>query len=81
MLPPHEQLQKDWWAQGDTPVRNDSLVTYFVDGRIAMFSLCLHFLRARSYIYLANWGITPGLELIRGTDHRAGPDGSPEPDT
>src|SRR3954447_6647393 len=43
----NEQLAKDWWAEGDTPVRNDSHVTYFVDGRIAMFSMCLHFLRAR----------------------------------
>ncbi len=78
MVSPNEQLAKDWWAEGDTPVRNDSHATYFVDGRMAMFSMCLHFLRARKYIYLANWGMTPGIELVRGTDHRAGPEGSPE---
>ncbi len=78
MSSPQEQLQKDWWAEGDTPVRNDSHVTYFIDGRMAMYSMCLHFFRARSYIYLANWGYTPDIGLVRGTDHRAGPDGSPE---
>ena len=34
MSSPNEQLAKDWWAEGDTPVHNDSHVTYFVDGRI-----------------------------------------------
>lgn len=73
-----EQLTKDWWAEGDTPVHRDSHVTYLVDGRIAMLSMCQHFLKARKYIYLANWGMTPGMELVRGSDHRAGPDGSPQ---
>jgi len=68
----------NWWALGDTPVRTDSRVTYLVDGRSAMLTMCIHFLKARKYIYLANWGMTPGMELVRGTDHRAGPDGSPE---
>src|SRR5260370_16697221 len=35
-------------------------------------------LMARTYIYLAGWGMTPLMELVRGTDQRAGPDGSPE---
>src|SRR5205085_2645884 len=43
-----------------------------------MLTMCLHFLKARQYIYQANWGMTPGLEMVRGKDHRAGPDGSPE---
>jgi len=68
----------NWWAEGDTPVRGDSRVTYLVDGRTTMLTMCRHFLMARKYIYLANWGITPTLELVRGEDHRAGPDGSPE---
>ncbi len=68
----------DWWAEGDTPVRTDSRITYLIDGRTTMFTMCIHFLKAHKYIYLANWGITPGMELVRGTDHRAGPDGSPE---
>ena len=74
----NEQDIRNWWAEGDTPVHNDSHVTYLVDGRAAMLAMGRHFLGARKYIYLANWGMTPGIELIRGTDHRAGPDGSPE---
>jgi len=73
-----ERTMTNWWATGDAPVHTDSRVTYLVDGRIAMFTMCLHFFKARRYIYLANWGITPGMELVRGPDHRAGPDGSPE---
>ncbi|HZT98396.1 MAG TPA: phospholipase D family protein [Ktedonobacteraceae bacterium] len=73
-----EQDSGNWWAEGDTPVHTDSRVTYLVDGRTAMLAMCRHFLAARKYIYLANWGMTPGIELVRGVDHRAGPDGSPE---
>jgi phosphatidylserine/phosphatidylglycerophosphate/cardiolipin synthase-like enzyme len=40
--------------------------------------MCRHFLMAHKYIYMAVWGITPLMELVRGTDQRAGPDGSPE---
>jgi phosphatidylserine/phosphatidylglycerophosphate/cardiolipin synthase-like enzyme len=69
---------KNWWAKGDTPVRDDSRVIYLVDGRSFMLTLSLHFLRARKYIYLANWGLTPLMEIVRGKDQRAGPDGSPE---
>ncbi|HET7641032.1 MAG TPA: phospholipase D family protein, partial [Ktedonobacteraceae bacterium] len=29
-------------------------------------------------IYIAAWGLTPDLLLVRGKHHRAGPDGSPE---
>src|SRR3989442_796454 len=71
---------QNWWADGDIPVHNNSRVTYLVDGRSAMLTICLHFLKARKYIYIANWGMTPALELVRGKDHRAGPDGSPEQD-
>src|SRR5438105_5088332 len=72
-----ERFTSDWWATGDTPVHNDSRVTYLVDGRTAMLTMCFHFLKARQYIYIAGWGMTPSLELVRGADHRAGPDGSP----
>jgi phosphatidylserine/phosphatidylglycerophosphate/cardiolipin synthase-like enzyme len=78
MASSQEFMAKDWWAEGDTPVHHDSHVTYFVDGRMTMYEMCIHYLRARKYIYLANWGMTPNLELVRGKDHRAGPDGSPE---
>src|SRR5438874_1494630 len=68
----------NWWAERDTPVRTDSHVRYCVDARSTLFTLCCHFLIARHYIYLASWGMTPTMKLVRGTDHRAGPDGSPE---
>jgi len=74
----NKQTMTNWWAAGDTLVHTDSRVTYLVDGRTAMLTMCLHALKARSYIYLANWGMTPDMELVRGADHRAGPDGSPE---
>ena len=74
----YTNIPEDWWAEGDSPVHRDSRITYFVDGQRAMFSMCLHFIKAQRYIYLANWGITPGLELVRGTDHIAGPPNSPE---
>ncbi len=73
-----EQQAKSWWAEGDTPVRHDSRVTYVTDGRAAMLLMCQHFIKAQRYIYLANWGMTAKMEIVRGTDHRAGPDGSPE---
>ena len=78
MSVPVEYSKKNWWAKGDTPVRDDSRVTYLVDGRCFMLTLCLHFLRAHKYIYLANWGLTPLMEIVRGKDQRAGPDGSTE---
>ena len=69
---------RDWWAEGDTPVREHSRVTYLIDGRNTMLAMCRHFLAARKYIYLANWGLSADIQLVRGNDHRAGPDGSPE---
>lgn len=74
----NEEQTKNWWATGDTPVRNDSRVTYMVDGRSTMLIMCRHFFKAHKYIYLACWGLTASLELVRGQDRCAGPDGSPE---
>ena len=74
----NEQKTRNWWAAGDTPVRDDSRVTYLVDGRTAMLTMCRHFLKAQKYIYMANWGLTASMPIVRGTDHRAGPDGSLE---
>jgi len=51
---------------------------YCIDARSTLLTMCRRFLVARTYIYLAGWGMTPQLRLVRGTDHRAGPDGSPE---
>jgi phosphatidylserine/phosphatidylglycerophosphate/cardiolipin synthase-like enzyme len=74
----NEQLSNNWWAIGDTPVHADSRLTYFVDAHSTLLSMCRHFLMARKYIYIAAWGLTPLMKLVRGIDHRAGPDGSPE---
>jgi phosphatidylserine/phosphatidylglycerophosphate/cardiolipin synthase-like enzyme len=73
-----EHQMNNWWAEGDTPVRADSHVSYVVDARSTLLTMCRHFLMARNYIYVACWGITPQMKLVRGTDHRAGPDGSSE---
>src|ERR1700681_4419071 len=73
-----EQETRNWWAVDDTPVHRDSHVAYLVDGRATMLEMCRHFLTARRYIYLANWGFTATIEMVRGKDHRAGPDDSPE---
>ncbi|WP_244422529.1 hypothetical protein [Ktedonobacter racemifer] len=71
--------QRDWWTQGSTPVRaNDSHVTYLVDGWQAMWTICRHCIKAQKYIYLANWGMTAKMELVRGDDYLGGPDGSPQ---
>jgi phosphatidylserine/phosphatidylglycerophosphate/cardiolipin synthase-like enzyme len=78
MAIPGEDSSKNWWAEGDTPVHNDSRVNYFVDGRSVMLTMCLHYLKARTYIYLASWGLSPTMEIVRGTDQHAGPDGSPK---
>jgi phosphatidylserine/phosphatidylglycerophosphate/cardiolipin synthase-like enzyme len=40
--------------------------------------MCRRFLMAKKYIYIAAWGMTPLMRLVRGSDQRAGPDGSPE---
>ncbi|HEY6407729.1 MAG TPA: phospholipase D family protein [Ktedonobacteraceae bacterium] len=74
----NEQQLHNWWAEGDTPVHADSQVTYLVDAHSTFLTMCRHFLMARKYIYIASWGMTPLMELVRGTDQRAGPDGSPE---
>jgi len=74
----NEQQLKNWWAEGDTPVHADSQVAYLVDAHSTFLTMCRHFLMAREYIYISAWGMTPLMELVRGTDQRAGPDGSPE---
>src|SRR5437016_4230217 len=71
-----QQEARNWWAADDTPIHRDSHVAYLVDGRVAMLEMCRHFLTARHYIYLANWGLTATMEMVRGKDHRAGADGS-----
>jgi phosphatidylserine/phosphatidylglycerophosphate/cardiolipin synthase-like enzyme len=74
----NEQQLKNWWAEDDTPVHSDSQVAYLVDAHSTFLTMCRHFLMARKYIYISAWGMTPLMELVRGKDQRAGPDGSPE---
>ena len=74
----NEQPLNNWWAEGDSPVHSDLRVAYAVDAHSTFLGMCSHFLLARTYIYIAAWGMTPLMELVRGTDQRAGPDGSPE---
>jgi len=74
----HAQQTKNWWAKTDTSVYDDSRVTFLVDAHATMLTMCRHFLKARNYIYIAAWGMTPKMRMVRGTDQRAGPDGSPE---
>src|SRR5260370_18592472 len=76
-----EQQLKNWWAEGDAPVHSDSQVAYLVDAHSTFLTMCRHFLMARKYIYIAAWGMTPLMELVRGKDQRAGPDGSPDQET
>src|SRR5438445_12461014 len=72
------QHMNNWWAQGDTPVHADSHVTYLVDAHSTLLTMFRHFLIAGTYIYIAAWGMTPQMKLVRGPDQRAGPDGSPQ---
>src|SRR6266576_4957895 len=74
----HEPHLNNWWAQGDTPVHYDSRVAYFVDAHSTFLMMCRQFLMAHKYLYIAAWCMTPLMELVRGTDQRAGPEGSPQ---
>jgi len=69
-----------WWARGDAPVRVATAAVPLVDGRAAMLAMCVAFLTARHSIWLADWDLHADLDMVRGRDQRAGPDGSPEQD-
>ena len=69
---------KNWWVKGDTSVQGDSRITFLVDAHATLLTMCRHFLKATSYIYIAAWGMTPTMRMVRGMDQRAGPDGSHE---
>src|SRR5262245_61589208 len=74
---PARHTANNWWAKVDTPVHKDSRVTFLVDAHAAMLTMCRHFLKAKSYIYIAAWGMSPTMRMVRGIDQRAGRDGSP----
>ncbi len=67
----NEQQLQNWWAEGYTPVHADSWVAYLVDAHSTFLTMCRHFLMAHKYIYIVAWGLTPLMELVRGTSaHR-----------
>lgn len=72
------QPAEAWWAAGDFPARSGCKVEPLIDGRAALYAMCVAFLTAREYILLAGWDICVDLPLVRGGDVRLGPDGSPE---
>jgi phosphatidylserine/phosphatidylglycerophosphate/cardiolipin synthase-like enzyme len=67
-----------FWVSGDFPPREGVLIHPLVDGRAAMLAMCRAFLSARDYILLAGWDIRADMLMVRGSDVRMGPDGSPE---
>ncbi|MGE5335687.1 MAG: phospholipase D-like domain-containing protein [Nitrososphaerota archaeon] len=66
------------WARGDFAVHPLAMAVPLIDGRAAMLAACVAFMEARSSIWVANWSIFARLQLVRGQDQRAGPDGSAE---
>lgn len=68
----------EWWSPTDFPVREMQRLAFLIDGRMTMLEMCHRFLSAQKTIYIASWGLTPDLPMVRGKHHRAGEDGSPE---
>lgn len=64
------------WAQGDFVVHPLALAAPLIDGRDAMLAMCVAFLLARKSIWMADWSMYARLQLVRGSDQRAGQDGS-----
>ena len=63
-----KQYEMNWWLTETRQFIVIFRVTYFIDGRMTMLSMCYHFLKARQYIYLANWGINPRTGNCAGSD-------------
>lgn len=66
------------WARGDFAVHPLATAVPLIDGRDAMLAMCVAFLQARKSIWVADWSLYARLQLVRGQDQRAGPDGSRE---
>jgi phosphatidylserine/phosphatidylglycerophosphate/cardiolipin synthase-like enzyme len=71
-------LVDPWWAYHYLPTRVAPRAAFLIDGRMTMLEICCRFLSAKKSIYIAAWGITPDLLLVRGKHYRAGADGSQE---
>jgi hypothetical protein len=46
----NEQLVNNWWAEDDTPVQANSHVSYRVDARSALLTMCLYWLLSTSVL-------------------------------
>ncbi|GCE26240.1 phospholipase [Dictyobacter alpinus] len=68
----------EWWAPTDFPVREMQRLAFLIDGRTTMLEMCHRFLSAKETIYIASWGLTPDMPMVRGKHHRAGEDGTPD---
>lgn len=79
--PSNEIADQAWWALGDAPVRIAETLLPLVDGRAAMLAMTASFLTAKHDIWLADWDMHAQLMMVRGSDQRAGPDGSPQQNT
>lgn len=69
---------EDWQVGSDMPARNVARAAFLIDGRMTMLEMCVRFLSAKHSIYIAAWGLSQELLLVRGKHSRAGEDGSPE---
>lgn len=67
-----------WICDEDIAPRSARLLLPLVDGRSTMLAMCVAFLTATRSIALAAWDLHAELPLVRGSDLRAGADGSPE---
>src|SRR5215469_12275500 len=76
MPPTYANLHEKWWANADSPVQEHSRVVFLVDAHATLLTMCRQFLKAQNYIYIAAWGMKQKMQMVRGTDQRAGPDGS-----
>ena len=74
---PAHPTEEAWWVRGDTPVRVAETLVPLVDGRAAMLAMCIAFLTAQERIWLADWDLQAGLEMVRGADQQASEDGTP----
>jgi phosphatidylserine/phosphatidylglycerophosphate/cardiolipin synthase-like enzyme len=67
-----------WISDEDVVPRSARLLLPLVDGRATMLAMCVAFLTATRSITLAAWDLYAELPLVRGSDLRAGADGSPD---
>jgi phosphatidylserine/phosphatidylglycerophosphate/cardiolipin synthase-like enzyme len=68
LAPPHDG---SLWAAGDPPPRTGNALEVLIDGEQALPQIAQALARARSYVHIAGWHITPEFGLTR--DARARP--------